>query len=169
MARSDWAALLTEPASEYTALTELRRFGIEPYMPQLRRRHRTRPGQYVTRQYPLFPRYLFLHINDATAPAVHMARGICRFRPILADDDGRPWRAPCYVVDAIRLAEDKGDFDQILHKGDSVTLAYGVLSTIRSTLSSDFSHVNSHNIVELLTPLFGGARARVQTANIVRA
>ena len=108
--------LLTEPASEYLALTELRRFGIEPYMPQLRRRHRTRPGHYVTRQYPLFPRYLFLHINDASAPAIHMARGISRFRPILADDDGRPWRAPCCVIDAIRLAEGKGDFDQILHK-----------------------------------------------------
>jgi hypothetical protein len=166
MARSDWAALLTEPAAEYIALTELRRFGIEPYLPQLRRRHHVRPGHYVNRQYPLFPRYLFIRINDTTAPAIHMARGISRFRPILADDDGRPWRTQHRIIEAIRLAEANGNFDQIMHKGDCVTLAYGVLSTIRSTLAGDPALTAK---VELLMPLFGGARAKVSTANIVQA
>ena len=56
MARTDWAALVTEPAAEYTASAELVRFGLQPYLPQVRRRHRAQ-GLALVRLYPLFPRY----------------------------------------------------------------------------------------------------------------
>ena len=165
MSRSDWTALITEPASEYVARTELQRFGLTPYLPQLRRRLPTRAGKYVMRQYPLFPRYILIHINEAFDPAIHMARGIIRFRPVLADDQGRPWRAPCHIIEAVQAAEDAGHFDEILHKGDAVTLAFGVLATIRAVLTE----TSSGKTAELLMPLLGGARARTPKANIVRA
>jgi hypothetical protein len=37
MARNDWVAALTEPAAEYMACTELSRFGLNAYLPQLRK------------------------------------------------------------------------------------------------------------------------------------
>jgi len=163
MARSDWAALLTDPASEYLAHTELRRFGLEPYLPQLKKRHHTRAGAYVMRHFPLFPRYLLVPYKDAHHPAVRLARGICRHKCVLADNDGRPWRAPAKVIDGVREAEARGLYDEILHKGDQVTLAYGVLSTVRSVCSSDITT----GMIELLMPLFGGAKATVQAAKIV--
>jgi len=165
MARSDWAALQTDPAQEYVAHTELLRFDVEVYLPQLRRRHHIKAGQYVVRHYPLFPRYLLVRIGDVHRPSVRLARGVCRYRPVLADDDGRPWRAPDKVINTIRDIERRGGFDEILHKGDSVTVAYGVLATVRSVLTSD----TATRTVELLTPLFGGAKATINASKIVHA
>jgi len=163
MARSDWAALITEPASEYTAHTELLRFGLAPYLPQLKKRHHTRSGSYVMRHFPLFPRYLLIPINDAHHASIRLARGICRYRPLLADDEGRPWRAPQKTIEAVKTAEQQGLFDEILHKGDHVTLAYGVLSTVQSVMSSD----TTVGMIELLMPLFNGCRATVQSSKVV--
>jgi len=163
MARSDWAALITEPASEYTAHVELCRFGLAPYLPQIKKRHHTRAGQYVMRNFPIFPRYLFIPITDAHHSSIRLARGICRYRPLLADDEGRPWRAPQKTIDAVRLAEAQGLFDEILHKGDHVKLVHGVLSTIKSVCSSD----TTVGMIEILMPLFGGARATVRADKIV--
>jgi len=165
MARSDWAALLTDPAQEYKAHTELLRFGVEVYLPQLRKRFHTRTGQYVMRHYPLFPGYLLVRFGDAHHPSTRLARGICRQHPVLADDTGRPWRAPAKDVEIIRDLERSGRFDEIMHKGDSVTLAYGVLACIRSVLASD----PEARTAELFTPLFGGTRATISSAKLVRA
>jgi hypothetical protein len=163
MARSDWAALITEPAAEYTAHTELCRFGLQPYLPQIKKRHHTRAGAYVMRNFPLFPRYLLIPINDAHHASIRLARGICRYRPLLADDEGRPWRAPGKVIDAVKTAETAGLYDEILHKGDHVTLAYGVLATVKSVCSSD----TTTGMIELLMPLFGGSRATINAAKVV--
>jgi Transcription termination factor nusG len=165
MARSDWAALLTEPAAEYTAHVELRRFGLDPYLPQYSKRHSTRAGAYVMRRYPLFPRYLLIPINEAHDPTVRMCRGICRYKHVLADSEGRPWRAPQKVIEAVMQAERSGRFDEILHKGDHVTLTYGVLSTVRSVMASD----TNFGTVELLMPLFGGSRAVISATKIMHA
>jgi hypothetical protein len=94
-----------------------------------------------------------------------LARGVTRHRPILADAAGRPWRAPEKVIDALRESEARGLFDQILHKNDSVTLAYGVLSCVRSVLTSE---INA-DVVQLLTPLFGGCRATVRSDKLIHA
>ena len=113
MARSDWAALLTDPAAEYLAHIELCRFGLQPYLPQFKKRHHTRAGQYVMRSCPLFPRYLLIPINDAHNPHVRLARGICRHKCLLADELGRPWRAPSKIIEGVKAAEASGDQDHI--------------------------------------------------------
>jgi hypothetical protein len=164
MARTDWAALLTDPAAEYLAHTELCRFGLQPYLPQFRKRHHTR-GAFVMRHFPLFPRYLLIPIKDARHPAVRLARGICKHKYVLSDSDGRVWRAPGSVIDAVRTAETGGRFDEILHKGDSVTLAFGVLSTVRSVMSSD----TTAGMIELLMPLFNGSKATVSATKVIHA
>ena len=166
MARSDYAALITESASEYLAHTELQRFGFDPYLPQVKKRQHLRPGKFVMRHYPLFPRYLFVRYADAHHPSIRLARGIARNRCLLADENGRPWRAPCAAIEAVKQAEINGLFDEILHKGDAVTFTYGVLAMVRSVLASDAS---TAGMVDVITPLFGGARARVDSAKMVHA
>jgi len=165
MARSDWAALLTDPAQEYLACSELVRFGLQPYLPQLKKRHHTRSGQYVMRDYPLFPRYLLIPYGDAYNPSVRLSRGICKHKCVLADENGRPWRAPNCVIEDVKRAEKSGLYDEILHKGDSVTMAYGVLATVRSVMSSD----TTTGMIEMLMPLFGGVKATVDSARIIHA
>jgi hypothetical protein len=162
MARSDYAALLTEPAAEYVACSELQRFGLDPYLPQIRRRHRTPAGKFLLRRFPLFPRYLLIPINSAHDPVVRMTRGICRHRPLLADEDGRPWRAPNHIIDAVRMAERVGFFDEILHKGDQVTFACGVLANVRAVMTADATP----EALDLLVPLLGGARVKVSPERV---
>lgn len=162
MARTDWTALLTEPAAEYTAHTELQRLGLAPYLPQLRKRQHTRVGACVTRSFPLFPRYLLILAKDAYHPSIRFARGVARSRHILADTEGRLWRAPQRVIDAVREAERRGFFDEILHKGDPVTLTSGVLASVCSVLTD----TQTAGMIELLTPLFGGSRATIAAAKV---
>ena len=153
MARSDWCALITEPAAEYTAFTELRRFGLRPYVPELCRRWLSpHGGGALPRRYPLFSRYVLLPIGEADHRAVRHCRGLRKVRPILGDD-----------LDGLMLAEHSGQFDEVIVVGDKVKLASGVLASVAARMSG------SPGIkVELLLPLFGGVKATVASSQLVR-
>jgi hypothetical protein len=74
--------------------TELERFDLRPYLPQIRKRWRApHTGVSLMRRYPLFPRYILIPIGDTRGSAVRICRGLRRIRPILSDAEGRPWRA----------------------------------------------------------------------------
>jgi transcription antitermination factor NusG len=136
MARNDWVALVTDPAAEYVARTELERFGLRPYLPQLRKRWTTpHTNTSLMRRYPLFPRYILLPVRDSTTSAVRVCRGLRKLKPILCDAEGRPWRASDRVIAAVREAEERGEFDEVLSQGDKVQLAKGVLAGVKAVLS----------------------------------
>ena len=163
-----WVALITGPAQEYLAATELQRFGLDPYLPQGKRRVAAPAGRgaaLVTRRYPIFPRYVLLGIDQAAHPAVREARGLIKIRPILAANDGTPWRCPSVIINAVRDAESTGEFDELTVTGSKVKLTDGILSLISARMASP----TGTNRVELLTPLFGGARVTVSSSRLVRA
>jgi hypothetical protein len=125
MARTDWVAIQTDPAAEYTARVELERLGLTPYLPQIRRRWRpARSTAVMVRLYHVFPTYIFLPIRSSDAPAVRLARGVRRVKPVLCDSEGRLWRCPEAVVDAVRETEAAGGYDEALGPGDSVRLTF---------------------------------------------
>ncbi len=164
MARDDWTALVTDPTAEYTAFTELTRFGLHPYLPQIRRRWLApQTKKLLIRQYPLFPRYLLLPFRDIDPTAIRTARGLRRIKPVLSDTDGRPWRTPNYVINAIREAETRGSFDEILFKGDKIAFNSGILQGIQA-----FIEKSSENSVQLLAPLFGGVKLVTSPAGVSR-
>lgn len=164
MARSDWAALVTEPAAEYRASSELARFGLHPYLPQTSRRWSER-GACLARRYPLFPGYLLVPVGEVNSPAVRLVHGLCKPRPVLADETGRPWRAPGEVIDALKTAEARGDFDeQALARGDRVRLRSGALAGVEALMET-----LSGTRAELFVALLGGARVSVAAAKVVRA
>jgi len=166
MARTDWVALVTEPSMEYVAWQELTRLGLRPYLPQARRRWRpTHSTAVLLRKYPLFPRYLLLPIREAKSPAVRLSRGVSRFKPILGSADGHMWRAPDAIIEAVRASEERGDFDEILAKGDKVQLTKGVLAGVQAVLNE----TAKKGRVEVLIALFGGVKASVPQANVARA
>ena len=165
MARNDWVALVTDPAAEYVARTELERFGLRPYLPQLRKRWVAPHGSTsLMRRYPLFPRYILLPVRDSTCSAVRMCRGLRKLKPILCDAEGRPWRASDRVIAAVREAEERGDFDEILTQGNRVQLAKGVLAGVAAVLTS----TATNGRVEVLMPLFGGVRATAPQASVAQ-
>lgn len=164
MARSDWIALVTEPTAEYVAQTDLLRFGLTPYLPQVRRRCvLPYAPRYQIRLYPLFPRYLLLPLGQLDRGLLRACRGLYRVKPLLADSDGRPWRAPEKVVLAIRQAEANGDFDENLTKGDKVRITDSIFTNISAFLEN-----YSGNTAKLLTPLLGGATIRVARNRVAK-
>jgi len=58
-----WYLIHTKPSSEAVALTNLERQGYEVYFPRVVQTLR-RTGRRCERIGPLFPRYLFLHLNE---------------------------------------------------------------------------------------------------------
>jgi hypothetical protein len=166
MARDDWVALVAERSAEYLAAQELERFGLCPYLPQLRRRwvhpHIRVP---VMRRYPLFPGYLLLPIKAVDAPVVRVCRGLRRVKPILCDAEGRLWRAPGRVIEAVREAEARGTFDEVLQAGDPVKLTGAVLAGVSAVLAGS----PAARRVTVLLGLLGGVKASVPQADIARA
>jgi hypothetical protein len=101
-------------------------------------------------------------ISDAKHSAIRVCRGVRKFKPILSDAEGRLWRASDKVSAAVREAEDSGAFDEILRQGDAVQVAKGVLAGVQAVLTA------TNGRVEILMPLFGGARASVPQGNVAR-
>ena len=164
MAHNDWVALVTEPAKEYLAQSELLRFGVNPYLPQCKRRWRQGPGlPFVERKYPLFPRYILLPFYDLDRRKVGSCQGICRARSILANADGTLWRAPNRVIEQIKTAEQAGNFDETLKIGDEVVLDVPVLLNIPHIIEKLDART-----AHIVTPLLGGARLRVKRAAITK-
>jgi hypothetical protein len=160
MARNDWVALVTDPAAEYTARTELERLGLTP----CRRWQPPRGHAMIPRRYPLFPRYLLLPIRDAKAPAIHFCRGVRRFKPILASADGGLWRIADAIVDDVKIAEAAGRFDEAnLKPGEKVQVAQGALAGVAAVLETV-----SGGRAELFSPLLGGARIVTASSSLAR-
>ena len=162
-----WAALVCEPAKEYLACSELQRFGLHPYLPQYKRQWTApRTTGAKARRFPLFANYLLLSLDEAEHPLIHEARGLRRF-PVLRYGDGTAWRAPAHVIDAVRAAEAKGEFDEHAPgRGDKVTMRKGVFSTIEAIIGRS----QSAKTFELLLPLFNSSvRATVAQSAVMRA
>lgn len=165
MSRSDFTALVTEPAAEYRACIELERFGLRPYLPQLKRRWIDRSGYFTARLYPLFPSYLLIPIGDANHTAVRLAPGVRKVRPLLTSAEGRPWRCPEEVVTRIMQAEARGDFDEMAPaRGDKMMIKTGALAGMEALMEQ-----LSGTRAQLFVALLGGARVSVAAAKVVRA
>ena len=61
----NWYLIYTKPHKELAARENLERQGFEIYLPMARLRRR-RMGKGATRVEPLFPRYLFIHLDTKT-------------------------------------------------------------------------------------------------------
>jgi hypothetical protein len=68
------------------------------------------------------------------------------------------------VIAAVKEAEARGDFDEILLGGDKIQVTKGVLAGVQAVLTA----TATRGRIEVVMPLFGGARAFVPQANVAR-
>jgi transcriptional antiterminator RfaH len=99
----NWFAVQAKPRQERIAEQNLQRQGFVTYLPRIRVRKRQR-NKWVDAVEPLFPRYLFIHVNpdqDSLAPVRSTlgVSGLVRFGQLL-----RP--VPSAVIDYIKQLED---------------------------------------------------------------
>ncbi len=124
-----WYLVYARPRMEPMAEEHLTRQGYRIYLPRVRATHRQR-GRYRERVEPLFPRYLFIHLdqcNDNWGPirSTQGVAGMVRFGGVAA-------RAPEALISTLRGNEDEEGIQQTLAQeyqpGDRVRIIDGVLS-----------------------------------------
>ncbi len=162
-----WTAVTTLGTMEYVVHSELNRAGLSPYLAQRKAswapRGATRP---MTRKIPIFPKYVFLPVAEARLPQVHYCRGLPSQKYLLTSAEGAIWTMGSAIVDEIMRLEREGTFDEVPPElGDRVRLkGGGALSTMELLVASLDTAT-----AQILTPLFGGTRATVKTADLARA
>jgi hypothetical protein len=172
MSRTDWTALVTRPSAEYAAVSDLARFGLNPYLPQVRRLHLAPSTTPMLRRYPLFPRYLFLPFRQLDYDVLRNCRTLLQPKPVLADALGRPWRAPLHVIEAVRRIEAAGTLDESPESNLKIPLKIGDKVRINNKLLDGitaFIENSSDKDLHVLMPLLGGARVRVARASVTKA
>lgn len=125
-----WYVIHTHPNGERRALAHIIRQGFEAYLPRyLKRRRHARKTDTV--RSPLFPRYLFVHMDPET----------CRWRALrstvgvsnLVCVGDRPAPVPPGVVDEIRTQEDERGNVMLVNRaplrpGDRVRVTAGAMA-----------------------------------------
>lgn len=124
-----WYLVYTKPRQERTARTNLDRQGYETYLPLMRKSLRRR-GRRATSVVPMFPRYLFIHLDQSTDNwgPIRSTLGvvsIVRF--------GRePARAPDELVNYLHTCEDEEGVQVIppedIRPGTKVRIADGAFT-----------------------------------------
>jgi hypothetical protein len=158
---------MTLASREYDAELDCRRLGLHAYLPQQRKSWLPRGAQKpMLRSVPLFPRYLFLPIQEARARQLHHVRGLCGHSYLLASAEGRIWEAPGEVIFEIAKAENEGRFDEVPPElGDKVRLrGTGALSMMELLVNC-----LDTTTAQLFSPMLGGSRVSAKVADLVRA
>jgi transcriptional antiterminator RfaH len=98
-----WYLVFTKPGSEYVAKTHLVRQGFRAYLPRLLC-DRLRRGRRVEAVVPLFPRYLFVHLESSlqSLSSIRSTRGVAN----LVRFGERPAEVLPAVVDSIMQRAD---------------------------------------------------------------
>ncbi len=146
-----WFAVQCKPRQESLADENLQRQGYVTYLPRIRQR-RLRRRQWVSSSEPLFPRYLFIHVDEAAqslAP-VRSTLGVSdlvRFGHLL-----RP--VPEAVIDYLRAAEsetgERVEEEWPFGHGDSVEVLDGPLAGLEGVFQHPVAEARAMLLLDLL-------------------
>lgn len=143
-----WYVLKTKPRKEDDVSTLLARANFEVFNPKIRDTfYRGATGGFCTK--PLFPSYLFLHVNFDIAENIHMikyTRGVSKIlcaenKPVAVHDD---------LVETLKKRTNgTGIIEQIaLKSGDSIRVRKGMLKDLEGILMKPSS--DNERIIVLL-------------------
>ncbi|RVN58507.1 transcription termination/antitermination protein NusG [Sinorhizobium meliloti] len=127
-----WYVVRTRAGQQQKATLEFEENGITVYCPMMRRETRHfRSKKWIMREYPLFTGYVFADLRIADFGTLRDMRYVLS---LLADVGGTPIPVPGIVVEDIRDAQERGDFDVLrppvrrLRAGDTVQVKDGPLA-----------------------------------------
>lgn len=121
-----WYLVYTKPRQEETALNQLVRQGYEAYLPRTRR-WRRRQGKRAQAIEPLFPRYLFVHLDQTSDDwgPIRSTIGVAA----LVRFGAEPARIPDGLIEYLKQREGTDGFhdwaEAAMAAGDRVRIAEG--------------------------------------------
>lgn len=124
-----WYLVYSKPQQERLAVENLERQGYVTYLPMMRNRRR-RKGRYVTLIEPMFPRYLFIHLNDETDnwSPIRSTTGVSR----MIKFGDLPARVPDDLINGLMARDDETGIQNLatpeFKSGDRVRIVEGPMA-----------------------------------------
>ncbi len=154
-----WYLVYSKPNQEWVACDNLLRQGYETYLPTIRNRKR-RAGRYVNVIEPMFPRYLFIHLDTQTDnwSPIRSTIGVST----LVRFGQQPARVPDELIDVLKSREDALLQERAgteFKAGETVRIVEGVMSGYEGIF---LAKTGKERVIVLLE--IAGKYARVQVS-----
>ena len=132
-----WWVVQTKPQSEFTVMQHLQNQGLTPYCP-LFKKERIRGRQLKVKNYPLFPRYVFVEANPAAHQKIHNIRSTFGVSKLLKIGEV-PIKISCKLIHELRQMEVE-EFDKTqsdFKPGDHVKIKEGLYQHLEAVYQMD--------------------------------
>ncbi|RVL87591.1 hypothetical protein CN140_01270 [Sinorhizobium meliloti] len=153
-----WYVVRTRAGQQQKATLEFEENGIAVYCPTMRRETRHfQTKKWIMREYPLFTGYVFADLRISDFGTLREMRSVLS---VLADGGGTPVPVAGNIVENIRDAQERGDFDVLrppvrrLKAGDTVQVKDGPLSGHYVSVTS----VEGRRAIKACVEMFGSLR-----------
>lgn len=168
-ANTNWYVIHVKSRHEFKVAERLAGAGIETFLPAVERLRRWKDRKKVIK-FPLFPGYLFVHIdgnNHDERLTVLKSKGVVRFLGIVT---GEPEPVPVpeeQIISLKRLVENKEQLDPYpyLTEGQRVRVRSGPLAGIEGIL---IERTDKHMLVLSVDILQQGAALKIEASAVER-
>jgi transcription termination/antitermination protein NusG len=132
----NWYALYTKPRHEFVVLGELQKKGIEALLPSFKRLQQWKDRKKLV-DFPLFPGYLFVHIQHDSAAFLNAlkTRGVVTF---VSSTPGHPSKVAAEEIQSLKLLLDSGEELDVypnLKEGELIRVKRGPLKGAEGILA----------------------------------
>jgi transcriptional antiterminator RfaH len=162
-ASARWYVVHAKPREERRAVEHLQRQDFECYLPE-RRAQKTRQGRIVVTSEPLFPRYLFIRLDQCHSNwlPIRSTRGVSR---LLQFGERFPWVADT-SVEAMRALETAVPTQALFDPGERLLVTNGAFRGLEAVyLEPD----GDARVIALMTLLGHEQRLSLPVADLQRA
>ena len=132
----NWYALYTKPRHEFVVLGELQKKGIESFLPSFKRLQQWKDRK-KTIEFPLFPGYLFVHLQHDSAAFLNVlkTRSVVTF---ISSTPGHPSSVASEEIQSLKLLLDSGEELDVypnLKEGELIRVKRGPLKGAEGILT----------------------------------
>ncbi|MQW88557.1 hypothetical protein GHJ82_17250 [Sinorhizobium saheli] len=154
----EWYVIRMRAGQQQKAVQEMQEMGIDTYCPTMRReiRHH-RNKRWLMREFPLFTGYAFACLAPRDFATLRDIRNVSA---VLGDASGNPAPVAWSVIEKIKDAQERGDFDVLrppvrrLRAGDTVQVKDGPLSGHYAAVTN----VVGRRAIKAVVEMFGSLR-----------
>jgi transcription antitermination factor NusG len=132
----NWYAIYTKPRHEFVVHGELQRKGIESFLPCYKRLQQWKDRKKLV-EFPLFPGYLFVHLQHDSAAFLNVlkTRGVVTF---ISSEPGHPSTVADEEMQSLKLLLDSGEELDVypnLKEGELIRVKRGPLKGAEGILA----------------------------------
>lgn len=159
-----WYAIYVRPRHEFQVFGRLSKTGVEAFLPTVERLSKWKDRKKLI-EFPLFPGYLFVHINKDSKDrlAILKTKGVVRF---LGVSPNKPATIPDEQIDSLkRLVESKEALEPYpyLKEGERVRIKGGPLAGIEGML---VKKIRQHLLILSVDVLQQGVSLEIDASDV---